>query len=341
LQVNQFIYYYLETTTAVISRCRDMLLLLILRSLAFLFLSPPPSPSDDGESELPDELPPPSPEHRVIAAPSPAQLYANQEDWPGSPDHPDRQTCQLAGSVGHYRCSPCRPCRRARPSAQINISPQITLPVSATNRHGHGNIALLWEQDFDWNGGAAAAAAGHEWSQDDWEENMGAAAADNLYHYMEERNAAADENHDHGNAYRWNGADWNDEDWENQDLPLVHPVDWGDRDGSPLSIHSSLPLLESVPPTPSPSPPPLQLPFIPHGDAGPTYAVQVGPSLRLQPVGQRVTLLHQLRNVLVSEEEEEDILSRRTSPAATAVGYTGRRRSAPTAAKFAGCRRSV
>jgi hypothetical protein len=136
--------------------------------------------------------------------------------------------------------------------------------------------------------------------------------------------------------------DWNDEEWENQDLPLVHPVDRGDPDGLPLSVHSSLPLLESVPPTPSPSLPPLQLQFIPHGDAGPTYAIQVGPSLRLQPVEQRVTLLHQLRNVLVSEEEEENILSRRTSPAAaTAVGYTGRRHSAPTAVKFAARRRSV
>jgi hypothetical protein len=187
--------------------------------------------------------------------------------------------------------------------------------VSATNGHGHSNIALSWEQDFDWNGGAAAA--GHEWSQDDWEENVGAAAAaNNLYKYREERNAAAaaHENHDHGDAYRWNGADWNDKDWENQDLPLVHPVDRGDRDGLPLSIHSSLPLLESVPPTPSPSPPPspppLQLQFIPHGDAGPTYAIQVGPSLRLQPVEQRVTVLHQLQNVLVLEEEEEHSHSR-------------------------------
>jgi hypothetical protein len=146
-------------------------------------------------------------------------------------------------------------------------------------------IALFWEQDFDWSGGAAAA--GHEWTQDDWEENVGAAAAaDNLYNYMEERNAAAaaNKNHNHGDAYRWNGGDWNDEDWENQDLPLVHPVDRGDRDRWPLSIHSSLRLLESVPPTPSPSPPPLQLQYIPHGDAGPTYAIQVGHSLRLQPV---------------------------------------------------------
>jgi hypothetical protein len=163
-----------------------MLLLLILRSLAFLFVSPPPPPSDDGESESTDESLPPSPEHRVIAAPPPLppKLYANQEDWPGCPDHPDRQTCQLAGSVGHYRCSPRRPCRRPRPSA-IDISPQITLPVCATNGHGHGDIALSWEQDFDWN--SIATAAGHEWSQDNWVENVGAAAAaDNLYNYMEE-----------------------------------------------------------------------------------------------------------------------------------------------------------
>jgi hypothetical protein len=95
-----------------------------------------------------------------------------------------------------------------------------------------------------------------------------------------------------------------------------------------------LPLLESVPPTPSPSPPPLQLQFILHGEAGLTYAIQVGILLHIQPVKQ-------LRNVLVSEEEEGHILSRRTSPVAAAVGYTGRRHSAPTAVKFAGRRRSV
>jgi hypothetical protein len=173
-----------------------------------------------------------------------------------------------------------------------------------------------------------------------------AAAADNLYNYMEARNAAdaADQNRDHGDAYCRDKANWNadeDEEWENQDLPVVHP-DRGDRNESPLFVHSSLPLLESVPPTPSPSPPPLQLQFIPHGGAGLTYAIQVGPSLHLQPVEQRLALLHQLRNVLVSEEEEGHILSRRTSPAAAAaaaVGYSGRRHSAPTALKFAGCRR--
>jgi hypothetical protein len=228
----------------------------------------------------------------------------------------------------------------------------MTLPDSATKGHGQGDIALLWEQDFDWNGGAAAAAANHEWSQDDYEENVGAATADNLYNYMEVRNAAAaaaDQNGDHGDAYCWDNADWNaaeDEEWENQeqDLPLLHP-DRGDRNELPLSIHSSLPLLEYVPPTPSPSLPPLQLQFIAHGEAGPTYAIQVGPSLHLQPIEQRLALLHQLRNVLVSEGEEEYILSRHTSPAAaTAVsaavfGNTGRCCSAPTVLRFAGRRR--
>jgi hypothetical protein len=132
------------------------------------------------------------------------------------------------------------------------------------------------------------------------------------------------------------------------DLPLLHP-DRGDCNESPLSVHSSLPLLESVPPTPSSSPPPLQLQYIPHGDAGPTYALQVGPSLHLQPVQQRLALLHQLRNVLISEGEEENILSRRTSPAAVTARSpatvaavcrnTGRRRSAPTVLGFAARRR--
>jgi hypothetical protein len=328
-----------KTTTAVISCCRKMLLL--LRSLAFFFVSPPPPLSDDGESELPDELPPSSPEHCVIAAqPPPPQLYANQEDWPGSPDHPDRQTCQLAGSAGHYRCSPRRPCRRPRLTAEIDISPQIRLPVSATN--GHGDIALSWEEDFDWSDSAAAAAP--IWTQDEWEENVGAAAAaGNLYNYMEEKNntaaAAAADNDD---APRWNGADWTEEDWENQDLPLVYPINWA---GLPQSIHSLMPGLETVPPTPSPLPPPLQLQYMPHGEAGPTYALQVGPSLHRQPVEERVTLLHQLRNVLISETEEEQILTRRSSPpaavAAAAVVYAGRRHSSPAAVKFAGRRHSI
>jgi hypothetical protein len=325
---------------------------ILLRLLASFFVLPPPPPPNDGESESPDESSPPSPQHQLAAAPPPqlppppppqlyaSQRYANHEEiiWPGAPDHPNRQTCQLAGSAGHFQCSPRRPCRRPHPSAQVEITPQMTLP-DATN--GHGDIHLLWEDDFDW--------------EENWEENDGAAAAaDNLYNYMEGRNAAA-ANGDHGDAYCW-GNDWNeaeDEDFNqiNQDLPLLHP-DRGDRNESPLSVHSSLPLLESVPSTPPSSPPPLQLQYIPDGDAGPTYALQVGPSLHLQPVQQRLALLHQLRNVLISEGEEENILSRRTSPAAVtaripataaaARGNTGRRRrrcSAPTGLGFAARRR--
>jgi hypothetical protein len=225
----------------------------------------------------------------------------------------------------------------------------MTLPHSATNGHGQGDVTLSWEEDFDWTACAAAAAApyhqrqqqqNHEWPQDDWEENVGAAAAaDNLYNYMEVRNAAAA--NDDGYEHRWDGADWNaaeDDEWEHQglDLPLLHP-DQGNRKGLPVSVHSSLPLLESVLPTPSSSPPPLQLQYLPHGDAGPTYTLQVGPSLHLQPVQQRVALLHQLRNVLISEGEEEDILSRRTSPAAAAPSPA----TAVAAARFTGrrCRR--
>jgi hypothetical protein len=135
-----------------------MVLLILLRLVASLFVSPPPPPSDDGESELPDKSPPPSPQHQLAAAPPPQppppprpQLYVNQrqrynnhEDiiWPGPADHPDRQTCQLAGSVGHYRCSPRRLCRCPHPSAQVEITPQMTLPHSATNGHGQGYISL-------------------------------------------------------------------------------------------------------------------------------------------------------------------------------------------------------
>jgi hypothetical protein len=123
-------------------------------------------------------------------------------------------------------------------------------------------------------------------------------------------------------------GDWAADEWEAMDLPMMQPDP--EREESPISAHSSLPLLESVPRTPSPSlsPQPLQLQYIPEGDAGPTYALQVGPSLHLQRVQQRLALMHQLRNVLISEEEEVKIRSRRTVPTppppppATAVAAT-------------------
>jgi hypothetical protein len=270
----------------------------------FLFVLPPPPSSDDGESESPDESPPPSPvpRHVVVAQLPPPQLYANQED---GPDHPDCQTCQLAGSVGHYRFSPRRPCSRPRPTAEIDISPQCMLPVSATNGY---NITFSWEEDFNWGDGAAAAAP--IWSQEAWEENEDAVAdADALAGYMERNNAAAAAAADAKAPHRacWNGANWAEQEWEDQDLPLVYP----NHAGSLQSVHSSMPGLETVPPTPSPSLPLLQLQYMPDRAAGPTYALQVGPSLHRQPVEERLTLLHQLRNVLITENKEEQILVRR------------------------------
>jgi hypothetical protein len=167
---------------------------LLIGSLAVLFITPPPPNSDDRESDSPPEdSPPPSPVllhqvvvtndvnvvHRIhwrpfpaVAHPPPPQLYANQQE--DGPDHPDCQTCNLAGSVGHCRCSPCRPCRRPRMTAEIDISPQCTLPVSATNGH---DLAFSWEEDFDgWferdNAAAAAnALAAPFLNQADWEEH--------------------------------------------------------------------------------------------------------------------------------------------------------------------------
>jgi hypothetical protein len=143
--------------------------------------------------------------------------------------------------------------------------------VSATNGH---DVAFSWEEDFDswfeWDNAAAANAAAAAdaaiaanilaapiWNQEAWEEHEDAvAAADALEGYMERNNAAAAA----ANALaphrpRWNGADWDEHDWEEEDLPLVQK----NHAGSPQSVHSSMPGLETVPPTPSPSPPPLQL----------------------------------------------------------------------------------
>jgi hypothetical protein len=195
--------------------------------------------------------------------------------------------------------------------------------------HGQHDIEEeeSWE-DFGWTAGATAAAAPYqqrqqqrsgEWSQDDWETNVDAAANANAANYYEERNgpngyehpgmriAATGHNRhaDHGNQHqRINNCgmmtfgDWTQDEWEDLDLPMLQPDP--EREESPISAHSSLPLLESVPvPSPSSSPQPLQLQYIPEGDAGPTYALQVGPSLHLQPVQQRLALVHQLRNVLI------------------------------------------
>jgi hypothetical protein len=204
--------------------------------LAALFVTPPPPPSDDGEEELPPPLP--VLPHQVVVTdninvvhhihwrpfpavvhphPPPPRLYANQRD--DDPDHPDRQTCNLAGSIGHYRCSPRRPCCGPCPTEEIDITPQCTLPVSATNGHGIGHNIFSWEEDYDgWfeRDNAAAAAAADAlgaplWNQADWEENKDAeAAAAALAGYLEWDNnahAAADALA----APRWNRADWDEQ----------------------------------------------------------------------------------------------------------------------------------
>jgi hypothetical protein len=105
-------------------------------------------------------------------------------------------------------------------------------------------------------------------------------------------------------------GDWTQEEWDQMER-MEH-----DPPKSVLNSSSgSLPLLESVSPPPPlqhrnpslpppPSPEPLQIQYVPDGEAGPTYALQVGPSLRLQPLQQRLVLASQLREALISGEEE-------------------------------------
>jgi hypothetical protein len=79
--------------------------------------------------------------------------------------------------------------------------PAVELPHSAANGfqsvHGQHNIdeEESWE-DFGWTAGATAAAAPYqqrqqqrsgEWSQDDWETNVDAAAGANAANYYEAR----------------------------------------------------------------------------------------------------------------------------------------------------------
>jgi hypothetical protein len=104
-------------------------------------------------------------------------------------------------------------------------------------------------------------------------------------------------------------GDWTQEEWDRMERMEHDP---------PISVlnsssGSSLPLLESVSPppplqhrnpSPPPSPEPLQIQYVPDGEAGPTYALQVGPSLWLQPLQQRLVLASQLRAALISGEEE-------------------------------------
>jgi hypothetical protein len=122
----------------------------------------------------------------------------------------------------------------------------------------------------------------------------------------------ADRGNQHGRFQnvreRMTFGDWTQEEWDQMERMQHDP---------PVSAHnsssSSLPLLESVSPSPPlqhrnpsppPSPEPLQIQYVPDGEAGPTYALQVGPSLQLQPLQQRLVLAaDQLRHALISREE--------------------------------------
>jgi hypothetical protein len=106
-------------------------------------------------------------------------------------------------------------------------------------------------------------------------------------------------------------GDWTQEEWDRMERKEHDP---------PISVinssSSSLPSLVSVSPplqnrNPSPppssppsSPEPLQLRYVTDGESGPVYALQIGPSLRHQPLQQRLVLADQLREALISGEEE-------------------------------------
>jgi hypothetical protein len=329
------------------------------------------------------------------------QAYNNHENivWAGAATHPVRRSCYQAGRVGHYSCSLGRPCLCPQSSAQFPaIDPP--LPHSVTNGiqsvHGQHDITPeegeSWENS-GWTAGATAAdaqqqrsAADLEWDADVDDDAYAGAAAyreihgegrhrPNGYAHCGMRNAATGHFRyaDRGNQHeRFNNVrgrmtfgDWTQEEWDQMELMQHDP---------PVSAHNSspcsLPLLESVSPSPPlqfrnpsppPSPEPLQIQYVPDGEAGPTYALQVGPSLQLQPLQQRLVLAAQLRHALISTEEEEmlDRNCRTVSPSlpspsppppppATAVATTqffGRRgcrpQSAPTVLKARRGSRSV
>jgi hypothetical protein len=284
-------------------------------------------------------LPPISP----ILPYSQYQVYNNHENivWAGAANHPARRSCYHAGRVGHYSCSLVRPCLRPQSSAQYPaIDPPI--PHRATNgiQSGHGQHDISPEEgesseNSGWTAGATAAdaqqarsAADLEWDADVDEDAYAGAAAyreihgegrhgPNRYAHRGMRNAAtghfrqADRGNQHERFHNVRGrmtfGDWTQEEWDQMELMQHDPPVLAHNSSS-----SSLPLLESVSPSPplqfwNPSPPPsvepLQIHYVPDGEAGPAYALQVGPSLQLQPLQQRLVLADQLRHALISTEE--------------------------------------
>jgi hypothetical protein len=306
--------------------------------------TPPPLPRRDQHERpiarvlpLQLQLPPISP-----IPPPWDSLIRDHENivWAGAANHPARRSCYHAGRVGHYSCSLGRPCLRPHgPSSAQYPAIDPPIPHRATNGiqivHGQHDISPEdREENSGWTAGATAAdaqqprsAADLEWDAEvDEDAYAGAAAYTHMDGYAHRGMMGAATGHfrqaDRGNQHRrfqnvrerMTFGDWTQEEWDQMERMQHDP---------PVSAHnsssSSLPLLESVSPSPplqhrNPSPPPsppspsspepLQIQYVPDGEAGPTYALQVGPSLWLQPLQQRLVLLNQLREAIISGEEE-------------------------------------
>jgi hypothetical protein len=131
-------------------------------------------------------------------------------------------------------------------------------------------------------------------------------------------------------------GDWTQEEWDQMEQKEHDP---------PISVSSisssSLPSLVSVsppmqhrnpspPPSSPPSPEPIQLQYVTDGAAGPVYALQLGPSLRHQPLQQRLVLADQLREALISPEEELMLDDHNRRYGRNHLRYPGRTVSSPS-----------
>jgi hypothetical protein len=133
-------------------------------------------------------------------------------------------------------------------------------------------------------------------------------------------------------------GDWTQEEWDRMERNKHDP---------PISVSSisssSIPSLVSVSPpqqqhrNPSPppssppsSPEPLQLRYVTDGAAGPVYALQIGPSLRHQPLQQRLVLADQVREALISGDEELMIEDHNRRYGTNHLWYAGRTVSSPS-----------
>jgi hypothetical protein len=261
--------------------------------------------------------------------------------WAGAANHPARRSCYHAGRVSHNSCTRGRPCLRPHGLSSAQM-PAIDPPIHPSHTNGqYDYFSPPVEREEFWTDGLTVAqrtdaqqprsAADLEWDASvDEDAYEGATAySPTSYAYSEgyaargRTNAAAtghDRHADRGNQRRrfesvrkrMTFGDWTQEEWDRMERREHDP---------PISVinsssGSSLPFLESVspplqhrnpsPPTSSPpsSPEPLQLRYVTDGESGPVYALQIGPSLRHQPLQQGLVLADQLREALISGEEE-------------------------------------